>query len=225
MRALAPFRGPLGVILLLGTLALGGAAPRAAAAGQEERVGNFSAGDLAGWKTQEFQGQTRYDLVRGPHGKVLFAQSDGTAGGLYREVSVDLKVTPVLNWSWKVRNILEKGNAWTKEGDDFPARVYVIFDAFFPWNRTSICYVWANRLPKGEFTGNPFAPDNVKTLAVESGPALVGRWVTEARNVPEDYRRLFQEEPPPVRGVAVMTDTDQTGGEAEAWYGDISFSQ
>ncbi|HZV81636.1 MAG TPA: DUF3047 domain-containing protein [Geobacteraceae bacterium] len=36
-----------------------------------------------------------------------------------------------------------------------------------------------------------------------------------------DYRRLFGEEPGTLGAVAIMTDSDNTGGRASAWYGDI----
>ena len=58
-------------------------------------------------------------------------------------------------------------------------------------------------------------------FVVESGARRVGEWVEMERNVYEDYKRAFKEEPPPVSGIAVMTDTDQTAEAATAWYGDI----
>jgi hypothetical protein len=39
-----------------------------------------------------------------------------------------------------------------------------------------------------------------------------------------DYRRIFGEEPGAVDAVAIMTDTDNTGASATAWYGDIRFA-
>ena len=39
----------------------------------------------------------------------------------------------------------------------------------------------------------------------------------------EDYRRAFGEDPPRIGAVAIMTDTDNTGEEAVAWYGAIRF--
>ena len=59
-------------------------------------------------------------------------------------------------------------------------------------------------------------------VAVESGDEKAGTWITEERNVYEDYRTLFGEEPPVIGAVALMTDTDNTGGEAIAYYGDIT---
>ena len=60
-------------------------------------------------------------------------------------------------------------------------------------------------------------------IVVESGPEKVNQWVNEERNVLEDYRKAFGEDPPLVSGVALMTDTDNTGESATAYYGDISF--
>jgi hypothetical protein len=60
-------------------------------------------------------------------------------------------------------------------------------------------------------------------IVVESGPDRVGQWVTEERNVYEDFRRAFGREAPMISGLALMTDTDNTGETATAWYGDISF--
>ena len=62
-------------------------------------------------------------------------------------------------------------------------------------------------------------------IVVESGPAKLNTWITEERNVYEDYKRAFGEEPPMISGVAIMTDTDNTGESAEAYYGDILFKK
>ena len=84
-------------------------------------------------------------------------------------------------------------------------------------------YIWANRLPKGEHVPNPFASD-AKMLAVESGNGKAGQWMFEERDLLADYRFMFSAEPPAADAIAIMTDTDNTGGNAEAWYGEISLS-
>jgi regulator of sigma D len=58
-------------------------------------------------------------------------------------------------------------------------------------------------------------------IAVQSGPAHVGQWLEEKRNLLEDYRRCFGEDPGKAGVVAIMTDTDNTGEKAMAWYGPI----
>ncbi len=61
-------------------------------------------------------------------------------------------------------------------------------------------------------------------IAIESGTNRAGEWVDERRDVRTDYRQMFGEEPASVDAVAIMTDTDNTGAAASAWYGDIWFS-
>ena len=58
-----------------------------------------------------------------------------------------------------------------------------------------------------------------------SGSAKLDQWVNEKRNVYEDYKKAFKEEPPMISGVAIMTDTDNTGESATAFYGDIVFKK
>ena len=91
-----------------------------------------------------------------------------------------------------------------------------------PCGHAAISYVWDNRLAPGTVLENANT-DRVRMIVVRSGDADANRWVVEERNVLEDYRLAFREEPPPVAGVAIMTDTDDTGGRAVAWYGDIVF--
>ena len=61
----------------------------------------------------------------------------------------------------------------------------------------------------------------VKMIVIQSGEAKANRWQSERRNLLADYRAAFNEDPPPVSGIAIMTDSDNTGGTASAWYGDI----
>ena len=55
------------------------------------------------------------------------------------------------------------------------------------------------------------------------GPDQTGQWVTEQRNVVEDFKKAFGKEPPNIGAIAIMTDTDNTGETAEACYGTIKF--
>jgi hypothetical protein len=87
--------------------------------------------------------------------------------------------------------------------------------------RVVINYIWDNRLPVGTALDNAYT-DRAKMIVVQSGPARVNQWVAEERDVYADYRRLFAAEPPPISGIAVMTDTDDTGERAVAYYGTIA---
>jgi hypothetical protein len=189
---------------------------------EEIVLGRFSAGDLSGWKPKVFRGQTSYSFVVDGERQVLMARSRGAASGLYKEVTLDPAKYPVLRWSWKIKGTIPKGNAMTKAGDDYAARVYVVFPRMFSFFRTrAVNYIWANRIPRGSTLPNAFT-SNAMMVAVESGDEKAGAWVAEERNVVEDYRMLFGEDPPAIGAVALMTDTDNTGGETVAYYGDIT---
>ncbi|MNC95601.1 hypothetical protein D3C83_127590 [compost metagenome] len=60
-------------------------------------------------------------------------------------------------------------------------------------------------------------------LVAESGRDKLGRWQEVTRNIHEDYRRAFGEEPGAITAIGIMTDTDNTGGNTHAYYGDIVF--
>ena len=237
-------------VLALGTLASGGLVIRALAETPAPvEIGRFRppARDGAfpeGWEALTFKKiarHTRYAVVRDGDGWVLRAESDASASGLYHPLDLDAAVYRVLTWRWKVENVLVKADARTKEGDDYPARVYVAFrhdpDAATLWERTRdrairlmygqypprgvLNYVWDNRLAPGTTLDNAYT-DRAKMIVIRSGPALVGQWLTETRDIHADWRRLFGGEPPRIAGIAVMTDTDNTGERAVAYYDAIT---
>ncbi len=198
-----------------------------------------------GWKPLYFQKverKTEYTLVKDGETVVVKAVSEDSASGLIREIKINPKEYPIVEWRWKVGNILKKGNVKVKEGDDYPARVYIAFEYdpqklnFFEKTKYNayhliygqypplgaINYIWESTAPQGTLVPNPFA-SRVKMIVVESGPEKVNQWVKEQRNIVEDYRQAFGEEPPMISGVAIMTDTDNTGETATAYYGDILF--
>lgn len=187
-------------------------------------VGHFSNGDLNNWQSRSFQGETDYRIEDNSGGSALRAVSDGQASGLYREIGIDLTERPYIRWSWKVDNVLEGIDERTRAGDDFPARVYVVVSggALF-WLTRSLVYVWSSHQPVESVWKNPYT-DNARHIAVRSGPEQTGRWLEEKRNLREDWERAFGETIDAIDAVAIMTDTDDSGLSASAWYGDIVFS-
>ncbi len=206
-----------GILFLAAALAL----IRPPAFGENLVIGNFSAGDLTGWRPKVFRGETAYSLILEEGRRVLKARSQAAASGLIKEVRVDPARYPLLRWSWKIEGTIPNGNEQTKAGDDYAARVYVVFPSVLFWKTKAVNYIWANQLPRGESLPNAFT-SNAMMVAVESGNGKAGTWVEEERNLYEDYRTLFGEDPPDIGAVALMTDTDNTGGEAVAYYGDIT---
>ena len=183
-------------------------------------IDSFENGLKPQWETKEFKGKTRYSVVEMEGSHALKAESNASASALIYKYEYDLKEFPILSWRWKVGNTIKKGDESKKEGDDYAARVYVIFPHWLPPLTKSINYIWANKLPKGKHVPNPFYSKAVM-VAVESGDENIGKWIIERRNVYKDFKALFGEEPPASGGIAIMTDTDNTGESAIAYYDDI----
>lgn len=175
------------------------------------------------WEEKSFFGRTRYSVTREDGIRCILAESRASASALIYKTEYDPKGYPFLHWRWKVEQVLQKGDERAKAGDDYGARVYVVFPSFLFWKTRALNYIWANRLSKGEGIPNPFTA-NAMMIAVRSGPGETGRWIEEKRNIFEDFRRFFGEDPPKVGAIAVMTDTDNTGESARAWYGPIAIS-
>ena len=208
----------LSVILIVVTISMA-----TIACGDTLDVSRFATEGLAGWDIKSFKGLTEYRVVQENGRSVVKAHSRATASGLFKKVRLDPTSYRYLRWSWKIAATVPNGNESTKSGDDYAARVYVVFPGRFFWQTKAINYIWANRLSKGESIPNAFT-GNAMMLAVESGPTKSGTWVMEERDVLTDYRQLFGEEPREIGAIAIMTDTDNTGGEATAWYRDIAIA-
>ena len=199
-----------------------------------------------GWQPLTFrriERYTDYSLVEEGGIVVVKAVSDQSASGLTRAISIDPVEYPVIQWRWKVNNVLQKGDVKSKDGDDYPARVYITF-AFDP-DRASfvdrlqheaaqfiqgqdvpyraISYIWGSNVPAGTMIANAYT-DKAMMFVVQGGSEKLQQWLTQERNVYEDYKKAFGEEPTMISGVAIMTDTDNTRESAVAWYGDIIFT-
>ena len=215
-------------------------------------VGKFSSAESGGslpaeWKPLTFKNiekHTVYSLVKDGDGVVVKAESRASASGLIREIKINPREYPIVQWRWKAGNILKKGDVRRKEGDDYPARIYITFEydpkklsfvdrtkyglvkAFYGQYPPLVAlnYIWESRAVKGTLVPNPFT-DRAMMIVVESGEEKLNQWVNEERNVYEDYKKAFGEEPPMISGVAIMTDTDNTGESAVGFYGDIVFKK
>ncbi|MBI5483123.1 MAG: DUF3047 domain-containing protein [Deltaproteobacteria bacterium] len=182
-----------------------------------------SSESLAGWESRSFKGLTEYRLVQEEGSTVIKATSTNAASGLIKRIRFSPLKYRYLRWSWKISHTIQGGDEMSRSGDDYAARVYVIFPGRFFWQTRAINYIWANRLAKGASVPNAYSA-NAMMIAVETGNGLAGKWQAEQRDLIADYRLLFGEEPPEAEAIAIMTDTDNTGGSAEAWYGEITIA-
>ena len=191
---------------------------------EAERIAVLREGDIAGWEEKSFIGKTLYETYQLEDRSVVRATSRASASGLFLKLRIDLDKTPFLYWTWRVDGTLGDIDERTKAGDDYSARVYVIrSDPVFLWRTRAVNYVWASARAVGETWPNAYT-DRSQHVAVRSGDTQAGQWVAERRDVRADFRELFGESVRYVDAVAIMTDTDNTGGTAVAYYGDITFS-
>lgn len=178
-----------------------------------------------------------------PAEKAVRAESAAGASGLVYKLAGSAADRPLLRWRWKVAAPLAAHPERTRDGDDFAARVYVTFRYDPPRAsaltrakyalakrlhgatppHAGLAYVWSSSEPVGAAWSNPYT-DRVRMVAVRTGAAEAGLWQAEERDILADYRAAFGEDPPALEGVALMTDTDQTGAAAQAWYADVSLS-
>ncbi len=204
-------------------LALGVLAPDPAAAqGSVIRLGIGPGWERRWSETQLDARSTAYALVERDGRWALRARADRSASALWRRVGVEPDEGDRLRWRWRVSQALPDNRHDRREGgDDYAARVFVIFDAppFSPGAR-ALCYVWASLEEPGSVYRNPYIED-VVTIVLQAGDRRADTWVTEERDFPADYRSAFGSDPDVLTAVAVMTDTDDTGGRALAWFSDI----
>ncbi len=189
-------------------------------------IGTFSSGTLTNWSNKTFSGKTHYQIVQLEKSYILKAESHAGASGLFKELRVDLKKTPFLNWRWRIDQRLEGLNEQSKSGDDYSARVYVVISGGWAfWKTKAINYVWAGNSPKGSVWPNAFAGKNAMMIALRSGNDKAHTWYQEKRNILQDLKDQFGADILYIDAVALMTDTDNAKGDAIAYYGDIYFSE
>ncbi len=182
----------------------------------------FSPRDIAGWETELFKGPVQYRVVRLDGREALHAICTGRgASARYLKREIDLRETPILEWSWRIQAIFSGRDERTKAGDDYPVRVYAVVDGGLrPWRTAAVNYVWASELAAGSVWPNAYA-SQARMLALQSGLSRAGEWVTERRDLASDFQRLHGDTPAVIHGLAVMTDCDDVGQPIDGWYGEL----
>ncbi|MES3039748.1 MAG: DUF3047 domain-containing protein [Pseudomonadota bacterium] len=195
-----------------------------------------------GWKLFRINEKVPATKFTMPEPGVLYAQASNSMAGIIRKQRVDLDKTPILCWRWKVKASVAKADLSNKAGDDYAARIYVFYDvpaaqlgfgdrlkiklakslygAEIP--TAALNYVWDNKYPVGTLRANAYT-DRTRLLVIETGNAKAGQWLSEARDVRQDYLAAFGSKAPDVTGLAIATDTDNTHSDAEAWYQEPRF--
>jgi hypothetical protein len=215
--------GLLGAAGLLASAA-GGGGPAAAGSGAsgaaepcrvvadyaDSRVGEFP----AGWQPRDGDARETYRVLEEGGVRFVRATAQGTGSQMGREFDWDVQAWPVLRWDWRPRVFPARADERDSATNDSVMAVYAVFGSNQLTGR-AVKWVWSRAVPAGATVPNGRAP----VIVLRSGPAPDAGWVTETVDVERDYRRLFDERAPRARGIAVLTDSDQTRSRAVGDYG------
>lgn len=132
-----------------------------------------------------------------------------------------------LEWEWRAMQLPEGGDECNAKKGDSPAVVYVTWRRFMRWY--SLKYVWSPTRKPGTICDrrrNAFVAQD--TIVLESGGPL-GVWKRESIDLAREFRAHFEDgdadaDVPPLMGVAVMTDGDQTKSESSGDYANFVLS-
>jgi Protein of unknown function (DUF3047) len=181
-----------------------------------------------GWKGQNW-GSPKYDftIVNDEGRKAIHLKSANDGSTVSKEIKgkVNLKETPFLEWSWKVTVLPKGGDSCRKATDDQAGQIFVVWPRFPEAVRSRIIgYVWDTTQPvekmcKSEKTGT------VTYVVVRSGAAELGKWITERRNVVEDFKKAYGEAPDDPSAVSFAIDSNDTNSTAESFMGPIVFTK
>jgi hypothetical protein len=179
-----------------------------------------------------------YGIVSENNNSYLAAKSNGTSIQIAKMIKWDISTYPFLSWKWRANKLPDKANEDARGKNDSGASIYVLFQRsnipFLSWKYQPvnvIKYVWSTNLPQDKIVHK----DKSKAgkviyegyfFVIESGTANTGKWITEERNVLEDYRKVFNENPKkdPYL-IAILSDSNDTKSSAAADYDDIIFKK
>lgn len=213
-------------------------------------VVHFSAGKPGekmplGWDVVTITEQkkpTEYSLISVDGQTVVHAKADAAATGLAQHIPIDVEKWPVVDWRWKISRLIATADNSKVSKEDSPVRLVFEFEgdkkklplgdrtalglaeslSGRPAPYATLMYIWSNNVPVNTVIPNP-RTNRVQMVVASSGSSGVGAWQMLSRNVREDYKRAFNEDPGKMTGYGILTDTDNTGESVEAWYGDIIF--
>jgi hypothetical protein len=180
------------------------------------------------------------NFIQKDYGCEIEIKSDNSGSMLVRKAGLKTEKYKFINFDFKVLNIISAANLKEKKGDDAPARIYVFFEyeqnkAGFlekmyrkysknEYDGKAIVYVWGSNTKNEEVIENPYS-DMFIQIIVESGAGNQGKYISFKRNVFEDFKKYFKQEPPEkISSIAIMTDTDNTGSKATGYFKNIYLS-
>jgi hypothetical protein len=201
-----------------------------------------SGGASSPWTHQTFPGKraTQYQYERKNGRDAVLVRAVSSASMLRQTVRIEPERLGQLRFSWMVPALISAADLGQRDTDDSPVRVVLAFEgdrARFsakdaalselsevltgePLPYATLMYVWSNRRVPGSVVINP-RTSRIRKLVMESGPAHLLQWLDYERDVRADFVKAFGEAPGALLAIGIMTDTDNTRSEAQAWYGPV----
>ncbi len=157
-------------------------------------------------------------------GGVIKAESLGSRSSLFRKIGEKEREDRILSWKWKVSNVVRSAIETRKDRYDAAARIIVVFGkegGFKLFGKEPsglrLEYIWASHLAKGLIFDHP-GDKSCKVFVLESGEGRLGQWVSERRDVQNDFKRAFQKDPPGISVIGIQTNTDHSNESVVAYY-------
>ena len=186
-----------------------------------EDFSNFSGSKFSDsyWKSRNGNPSSIYSFVKEGDNKYLEARTVSNSVQLFRKKGWNIKQNPILSWKWRVREFpsnAPSAPSWGAKADN-PVAIYVVFPArwFMP---ETIKYVWNSDYEKDRIVRKK---DNFPAIVIRSGKNKMGEWVTEERNVFEDYKKLFGRNPPNPVAFGFLSDSDDSKSKSLGDYDDF----
>ncbi|MFT5657447.1 MAG: hypothetical protein ACI9KN_000720 [Gammaproteobacteria bacterium] len=176
------------------------------------------------WEELQFKGSTEYRIVSSGAKPVIWASGRKSASGLIRFIELDASQCPTIEWSWRVDQLQADADLHHRSSEDVAASIYLLFGdpglLSNPDLVPTLRYVWTNsKASENSVIHSPYLPNIVRSVIVRAGPAKPGRWLSESRNIAEDYQLAFGSAPPDkIQAVVLFTDNDQTEQPVESGY-------
>jgi Protein of unknown function (DUF3047) len=171
-----------------------------------------------GWELSVNAGEAQLQLVQDDGKQALRMRSDKASFSLQKKIHIPLQTSPFLVWDWKVTE-LPKGGDFRRSGtDDQAAQLIIAFSS-----SQFLSYVWDTTAPKG-LIASASAPLFKKIFAVvmQSGTQGLGTWISERRNLIDDYKQAYGEAPEAIEGVRIQINSQHTESRAESYWHSIS---
>lgn len=179
----------------------------------------------AGWVQEKDLGSgSKIAVEKEKENSFLRLLSVNDAFGLKKEIEFDIRKYPHFSWRWKAVKLPKGGDIRQRSTDDQAGQVYIVFPKFpAQLNSRSMGYIWDSTAPVGT-SGTSTAYSKMKYVVLQSGENKLNQWIPETRNVYEDYKKFFKEEPPLVGMVLIYINSQHTQSSGECFFDDLFFS-